>query len=245
MHGVMIRPMRSPRRFFHSWMLCLLAGFALGQSLTAATLEGIVFAAEPAKVFVPVEEAVEELQWNLRQDDEGKVFELNGLPMRAGSLRRLTDGTELVNLELLQQAGAFVNVADDKGRIRVGRLFRGFTVQVSPQRVEVNLATQTLEGWQGARLVLKTRISSGRRGSTPKGDFVAGPYRAVMHRSSRYQNAAMPWSVQIHGHVFVHGFTSVPAYPASHGCIRLPLDEGNPAKFFFEWVLNGTPVRVR
>jgi hypothetical protein len=225
-------------------MLCLLAWSDLALPLRAATLEGIVFAAEPGKVSVPVEEAAEELKWNLRQDDEGKVFELNGLLLRAGSLRSLTDGTELVDLELLQQAGASVNAMDDKGRIRVGRLFRGFTVQVSPQRVEVNLATQTLEGWQGGRLVLKTRISSGRRGSTPKGDFRAGPYRAVMHRSSRYQNAPMPWSVQINGHVFIHGFTSVPAYPASHGCIRLPLDAGNPARFFFEWVLNGTPVRV-
>jgi hypothetical protein len=226
-------------------MLCLLAWSALAQPLKSATLEGIVFAAEPGKVFVPVEEAVEELKWNLRQDDDGKVFELKGLPMRAGSLRSLTDGTELVDLELLELAGAPVSAPDEQGRFRVGRLFRGFTVLVSAQRVEVSLAAQTLECWQGGRLVLKTRISSGRRGSTPKGDFRAGPYRAVMHRSSRYQNAPMPWSVQINGHVFIHGFTSVPAYPASHGCIRLPLDEGNPAKFFFEWVLNGTPVRVR
>ncbi|MBV6501338.1 MAG: hypothetical protein CJBNEKGG_03848 [Prosthecobacter sp.] len=241
----MVRPMRNPRRSFPSWMICLLAWSALAQPLKSATLEGIVFAAEPGKVFVPVEEAVEALKWSLRQDDEGKVFELNGLPMRAGSLRCLTDGTELVDKELLELAGAPASALDEKGRFRVGRLFRGFTVLVSAQRVEVNLAAQTLECWQGGRLVLKTRISSGRRGSTPKGDFRAGPYRAVMHRSSRYQNAPMPWSVQINGHVFIHGFTSVPAYPASHGCIRLPLDEGNPAKLFFEWVLNGTPVRVR
>jgi lipoprotein-anchoring transpeptidase ErfK/SrfK len=65
-----------------------------------------------------------------------------------------------------------------------------------------------------------------------------------MHRSSRYHNAPMPWSVQVRGHVFIHGFTSVPRYPASHGCIRLPLDEGNPAKFFYEWIEPGTPVKV-
>ena len=45
-------------------------------------------------------------------------------------------------------------------------------------------------------------------------------------------------------HVFVHGFTSVPYYPASHGCIRLPLTGGNPAKFFYEWTDTGTPVKV-
>jgi lipoprotein-anchoring transpeptidase ErfK/SrfK len=55
----------------------------------------------------------------------------------------------------------------------------------------------------------------------------------------------MPWSVQITGNIFVHGFTSVPRAPASHGCIRLPLDEGNPAKLFFDWVDRGTPVHIR
>lgn len=65
-----------------------------------------------------------------------------------------------------------------------------------------------------------------------------------MHYSSLYHNAPMPWSVQIYGHVFIHGFTSVPNYPASHGCIRLPLNEGNPARFFYEWIDNGSPVSV-
>jgi lipoprotein-anchoring transpeptidase ErfK/SrfK len=92
--------------------------------------------------------------------------------------------------------------------------------------------------------VLQSRISSGRRDSTPAGEFKAGPYKARMHYSTRYHNAPMPWSVQIRGHVFIHGFTSVPDYPASHGCIRLPLDGGNPARFFYEWIDHGTPVKV-
>ena len=50
--------------------------------------------------------------------------------------------------------------------------------------------------------------------------------------------------VQINGNVFIHGFSSVPNYPASHGCIRMPLTNGNPAKFFYEWVQSGTPVSV-
>lgn len=33
-------------------------------------------------------------------------------------------------------------------------------------------------------------------------------------------------------------------YSASHGCIRVPLNEGNPAKFFYEWVDTGTPESV-
>ncbi|MDZ4401815.1 L,D-transpeptidase [Prosthecobacter sp.] len=210
-----------------------------------ATIDAITFNAEPGKLFLPVEEAVEELKWPLLRDDMGKVFQLNEMTLRAGSLRSLTDGTELVSTEQLAQAGASVSPLTEDGRVRVGGFFRGFTLVVSPQRVEVSLAKQQLQGWQGNRLVLQTRVSSGRNGRTPSGEFHAGPYRAQMHRSSLYDWAPMPWSVQINRHVFIHGFSSVPNYPASHGCIRVPLTEGNPAKFFYEWVLTGTPVSVK
>ena len=121
---------------------------------------------------------------------------------------------------------------------------RSLSVTPRAKRVEINLAVQQLRAWQGDRLVLQSRISSGRYGSTPSGNFEAGPYKARMHRSSKYHNAPMPWSVQINGPVFIHGFTSVPDYPASHGCIRVPLSGSNPARFFYEWVDRGTPVRV-
>jgi hypothetical protein len=213
-------------------------------SAFGAAIDAITFHAEPGKLFLPVDEAVEKLKWPLIRDDMGKVFQLNEMTLRAGSLRSLTDGTELVSTEQLAEAGAEVSPPDAECRVRVGGFFHGFTLVVSPQRVEVSLKNQQLQGWQGKRLVLQTRISSGRNGRTPAGEFRAGPFRDRMHHSSLYQNAPMPWSVQINGHVFIHGFTSVPNYPASHGCIRVPQTEGNPAKFFYEWVLNGTPVSV-
>ncbi|MCB1277964.1 L,D-transpeptidase [Prosthecobacter sp.] len=222
----------------------LLAFMLVMPAVSHGAIDAITFAAEPGKLFLPVDEAVDELKWSVFRDDMGKVFQLNDLPLRAGSLRTLTDGTELVSTEQLAQAGARVSEPDDKGRVHVGGFFRGFTLEVSPQRVVVSLKKQQLQGWQGDRLVLQTHISSGRNNRTPAGEFKAGPFRTPMHHSSLYQNAPMPWSVQINGNVFIHGFTSVPNYPASHGCIRVPLTDGNPAKFFFEWVLNGTPVSV-
>lgn len=229
-----------PRLLFSLFAFLLMTSAVVG-----GTIEAITFAAEPGKLFLPLDEAADELSWPVRRDDMGKAFELKDMLLPPGALRTLTDGTELVSTAQLAEAGAEVSQPDEEGRVRVGGFFRGFTLVVSPQRVEVSLKKQQLQGWQGKRLVLQTRISSGRNGRTPAGEFRAGPYRARMHRSSLYQNAPMPWSVQINGHVFIHGFTSVPNYPASHGCIRVPLTEGNPAKFFYEWVLNGTPVSVR
>lgn len=229
-----------PRLLFSLFAFLLMTSAVVG-----GTIEAITFAAEPGKLFLPLDEAADELSWPVRRDDMGKAFQLKDMLLPPGSLRTLTDGTELVSTAQLAEAGAEVSQPDEEGRVRVGGFFRGFTLAVSPQRVEVSLKKQQLQGWQGKRLVLQTRISSGRNGRTPAGEFRAGPYRARMHRSSLYQNAPMPWSVQINGHVFIHGFTSVPNYPASHGCIRVPLTEGNPAKFFYEWVLNGTPVSVK
>ncbi|MDF1657673.1 MAG: L,D-transpeptidase [Verrucomicrobiales bacterium] len=112
------------------------------------------------------------------------------------------------------------------------------------KRVEIDLTKQQLRAYQGNRVVLKTHISSGRTGNTPTGNFRAGPYKSAEHYSSLYHNAPMPWSVQITGHIFIHGFTEVPRYPASKGCVRVPLTGRNPAKRLFNWIDVGTPIRV-
>jgi len=216
---------------------------SLPHSARGATVEAITFAAVPDELFLPVYEAAQRVGWPLRWNEEGRLVELNRKSVQPGSLRRFTNGAELIGLEQMAAAGAAV-VRRSDGSVRVASGFRAFTVVAGAQSVEISLAKQQLYAWQGRRLVLQTRISSGRNNRTPAGEFRAGPYRAKMHRSSLYDDAKMPWSVQINGNIFVHGFSSVPNYPASHGCIRMPLNEGNPARFFYEWVLNGTPVQV-
>lgn len=207
-------------------------------------LEAVTFQNEPGRLYLPVEEAARELRWKVERDEAGAVTTVNGTVVPPESLRRFTDGAELASTLDLQQWGAVVVPLEGGGATEVRRGSHRFTLAASVQRVEISLFKQRLFAWQGSRLVLQTRVSSGKRGSTPAGDFRAGPFRARMHYSSRYHHAPMPWSVQVNGHVFIHGFTSVPAYPASHGCIRVPLNEGNPARFFFEWVQTGTPVRI-
>lgn len=122
--------------------------------------------------------------------------------------------------------------------------FRRGWASGGPKRVEIDLTNQTLRAYEGNRVVLKSRISSGRNRATPTGSYTAGPYKAETHFSSLYSNAPMPWSVQVHGNIFIHGFSLVPDYPASHGCIRLPVDGNNPARRFYEWVDVGTPIQI-
>jgi lipoprotein-anchoring transpeptidase ErfK/SrfK len=128
------------------------------------------------------------------------------------------------------------NPSRDTGK-KLQRAFSG------PKSVEVNLTTQTLRAYEGNRVVLKTNISSGRNRATPTGRYSAG-YKDPDHYSSLYHSAPMPWSVQVSGNIFIHGSSSVPNYPASHGCIRVPLTGRNAAKRFFQWVDPGTPIRI-
>jgi hypothetical protein len=106
---------------------------------------------------------------------------------------------------------------------------------------EVDKTNQVLRAYAGDKLVLESPVSTGKEGhATPNGTFAAGE-KFRMHHSDLYDNAPMPYSVQIGGSYFIHGFSSVPAHPASHGCIRLPMEQ---AKQFFDWVERGTPVIV-
>jgi len=110
-----------------------------------------------------------------------------------------------------------------------------------PKRVVIDKSRQVLRAYEGNRVVLETHISTGRRGrETPSGHFRARS-KSLMHYSRRYNNAPMPYSVQIAGNYFIHGFSSVPNYPASHGCIRVPI---GTAREFYNWVDHGTPVSI-
>jgi hypothetical protein len=113
--------------------------------------------------------------------------------------------------------------------------------QAAGKWTEVDKTNQVLRAYAGDKLVLESPVSTGKEGhATPNGTFAAGE-KFPMHHSDLYDNAPMPYSVQIGGGYFIHGFSSVPAHPASHGCIRLPMEQ---AKRFFDWVEPGTPVIV-
>ena len=227
---------------FLALLLLLAAPFP---SPGAPTLEAITFALDPKHTFLPLIEASQQLGWSPRTDEEKGTVILNGKILSTTTMRTLTDGTMLISLDTLAKTGATVTRQEDDSAFKVASSSRYFRVVRADKRAEVDLKNQRLRAWEGKRLVLDTNISSGRGSSTPSGNFKAGPYKGRRHYSSRYNNAYMPYSVQVTGHIFIHGFKHVPKYPASHGCIRLPyLTGGNPARFFYEWIDKGTPITI-
>ena len=207
-------------------------------------LEGITFDVQRRDLFVPVRDLQQIVGLPIRVESRSVL--LGGMPLPRRVQRRLLDGTRLVSVRGLKTAGVPVGWDRLRSAPVISHKSRDFPVRSGLKRIVINRAEQRLRGWQGGRLVISTNVSTGRSGfATPRGRFTAGPFKAVMHHSSIYNNAPMPFTVQVVGNVCIHGSASVPRYPASHGCIRMPLTGANPARFVYEWVDRGAAVMIR
>ena len=92
-----------------------------------------------------------------------------------------------------------------------------------PLLVVVNTRTQRATVFRNGVPIGASTISTGKAGhETPTGVF-AILQKQVEHYSSKYDNAPMPYMQRVTwGGVALHA-GHLPGYPASHGCIRLPL----------------------
>lgn len=91
-----------------------------------------------------------------------------------------------------------------------------------PLLLIVSLATQRGTLYRNGIPIAITTVSTGKPGHrTPTGVFTI-LQREVEHYSNLYDHAPMPYMQRLTwGGVALHGGT-LPGYPASHGCIRLP-----------------------
>jgi predicted dithiol-disulfide oxidoreductase (DUF899 family) len=110
-----------------------------------------------------------------------------------------------------------------------------------PERVVISLSDQLAYFYRGDTLVAAAAISTGIEGrDTPTGIFSVLDKRPF-YRSKKYDNAPMPWMQRIDQYgVALHGGYN-PGYPASHGCIRLPVAF---AKKLYSVTDLGTPVYI-
>ena len=92
-----------------------------------------------------------------------------------------------------------------------------------PTAVVVSLSDQMAYVYRAGQLIGASSVSSGKQGKeTPPGMFPILEKRKV-HASNRYENVPMPYMQRLDWYgIALHGGT-VPGYPASHGCVRLPM----------------------
>lgn len=96
----------------------------------------------------------------------------------------------------------------------------------------ISLSSQTMTVVHRGKVIGRWPVSTARRGKvTPTGSWSA-KWTSRYHRSSRYNNAPMPYSVFYSGNYAVHGTyqTSKLGRPASAGCVRL--SPSHAAKFY-------------
>ena len=95
---------------------------------------------------------------------------------------------------------------------------------------EIHLAEQVLLTVRGGRVTRTIHVSTGAGGRTPTGHF------RVLRRERMSWSAAfgvwMPYAQYFWRGFAMHEYPSVPAYPASHGCVRLPADEAQTVWHF-------------
>lgn len=206
-------------------------------------MPAVTFADKSGVTYIPARSAAELFSHHIEYDRETQMLTIGDEKLKCE--KTLFNGRTLIPLRELQQMGATIDNSTEPGKIVVETANGNFEVNVGRKFIEVDQSTQRLVGYQGDMVVIDTKVSTGGRGHhTPNGDFKTGPYKARMHYSKLYNNAPMPYSIQVNGNVFIHGYGSVPNYPASHGCIRVPLGKKNPAKYLYSWAEKGVDVRI-
>ena len=96
-------------------------------------------------------------------------------------------------------------------------------VPMGDTRIVADLLTQMVYVYRGDKLLGASSMSSAKAGHiTPYGYWTILEKRPF-YRSKKYDNAPMPFMQRIDEYgIAFHGGAN-PGYPASHGCIRLPM----------------------
>ncbi len=87
----------------------------------------------------------------------------------------------------------------------------------------VDVSSQTMTVTHRGKVKYRWKVSTARAGKiTPAGSWSA-KWLSKNHKSSRYNNAPMPYSIFYNGNYAVHGTNQVNRLgrPASAGCVRL------------------------
>jgi lipoprotein-anchoring transpeptidase ErfK/SrfK len=107
-------------------------------------------------------------------------------------------------------------------------------------RIVIDVGRQVALLVRGARVARAIHVSTGAAATpTPTGRFRV--YRKERDSWSVPFRVWLPWASYFSGGVALHGYPDVPAYPASHGCVRIPLSEA-PTVYAFASL--GIPVDV-
>jgi hypothetical protein len=102
------------------------------------------------------------------------------------------------------------------------------------KHVEVDISKQVMVLAKHRKPQHTFHVSTG----APATPTIRGHYRFYM-RQPGFNSHGMYYSVYFRGGYAIHGYQSVPPYPASHGCVRNPIPE---SRFIYNWVSLGMSI---
>jgi len=102
--------------------------------------------------------------------------------------------------------------------------------------IEVSKTTQVMYEVRGGKVVKVVHVSTGLTGNTPVGKF------RVYLLTPGTLPSGMYYSLFFLRGFAIHGYPSVPTYPASHGCVRTPM--WFAPGFYRRWGKIGTAIHV-
>ncbi len=106
----------------------------------------------------------------------------------------------------------------------------------SGTHIEVSKTKQLMFEVVNGKVARVVHVSTGATGNTPVGHF------RVYRLGPGYNAKGMYYSLFFLRGFAIHGYSSVPAYQASHGCVRTPIWQ---ARGFYErWARIGTEIYV-
>jgi lipoprotein-anchoring transpeptidase ErfK/SrfK len=108
------------------------------------------------------------------------------------------------------------------------------------RRIEVYRAKGVTLLIEGSRVLRAVHSSTGKPGfDTPAGTYSV--FRKELNSWSRPYGTWLPYASYFNGGIAFHAYDDVPAYPASHGCVRIPAPD---APIVYRFAAAGTPVSV-
>ncbi len=123
-----------------------------------------------------------------------------------------------------------INFAARRGDVPMMRLILGKDPYKEERHIILSLGEQRARVYDAeGNEIFSTKVSSGKRGyATRQGEFaITDKHR---HHTSNLYHASMPYFQRLSCGDFGFHYGYVPGYPASHGCIRLPM--GSAQKLF-------------
>ena len=208
------------------WLLCAPAGFLLSSATPPPLGSNIALESEAVLDAYPLcpegVDCTELAGWEGGQAGDGELAD----PVPVGEAAPLAAAEPVAPPPAKDNPSDFAN-ADDRAP--------------EDRRILVSIPQQKAYVFQGGELLATSPVSTGKRGhETPTGTFRI-LQKKVHHRSNRYANAPMPYMQRLTSYGIALHAGSLPGYPASHGCIRLPR---HFAKKLYQLTDMGTRVTI-